>query len=388
MVFENMKQGRNKMRRGIVPLGCTAALLLSTGIAAFLFTAPVVATAPKAAGAAIKITGTDLVPTPNPALAYIELAHEMGLFEKHGLEWIPGPKLGGGGPARVQAVATGATEVAVSDIISVMGAIYSGADLKVLMVMTPYGDEQIWGNKKYKTLKDAQGQPWAVASLGGAQRFNAQMTLEGMGLSPDAFRFTAIPGADGPRLEATVTGRTQIAELSHLGAELAKAKGYTDKIHVLVEHTSKYTPPIPRLVLVAKASWIKSHEEAATHMVEMMLEEGRTSENSAEAWVAPAAKMFKKSGMNAQQLKAAWQELHDGGSFTINGGVNLDGTQKVMNLFFKLRKEKPNEHLSKASDVYDTGPLQKALDKMGLAKGTPGLPDTPDWYPGRTAKKG
>ena len=75
--------------------------------------------------------------------------------------------------------------------------IYSGADLKVLMVMTPYGDEQIWGAKKYKTLKDAKGQPWAVASLGGAQRFNAQMAVQGMGLATDAFRWTAIAGADG-----------------------------------------------------------------------------------------------------------------------------------------------------------------------------------------------
>jgi ABC-type nitrate/sulfonate/bicarbonate transport system substrate-binding protein len=368
------------MSRRIGPLGYTAALVLSTGATAFLLTAPLATTTPKAAGAAIKITATDLVPTPNPALAYNTQVHAMGLFAKHGLEWIPGPKLGGGGPARVQAVATGATEVAVSDIVSVMGAIYSGADLKVLMVMTPYGDEQIWGRKEYKTLKDAKGKAWAVASLGGAQRFNAQMAVHGLGLATDAFRWTAISGADGTRLEAMVTGRTQLASLSHLGAELAKAKGYTDRVHVLVHHTAKYTPPIPRLVVVAKASWIKSHQEAAARYVEMMLDGGRTSENDSKAWVTAAEKIFKNSGMNAKQLHSAWQELHDGGSFTINGGVNYAATKKLLDMFFKLRTESPNEHLAKPSDIYDTGPLKKALDKMGVAKGTPGLPDTPDWY--------
>jgi ABC-type nitrate/sulfonate/bicarbonate transport system substrate-binding protein len=376
------------MSRRTISLRTSAAFLLSAAAAALLLAGPAITTPLVAANAALKVKATDLVPTPNPALAYNVMADAMGMFKKHGLDWTPGPKLGGGGPARVQAVATDATDVAISDIVSVMGGIYSGADLKVLMVMTPYGDEQIWGRNEYKTLKDAKGKAWAVASLGGAQRFNAQMTVQGLGLATDAFRWTAISGADGPRLEAMVTGRTQLASLSHLGAELAKAKGYTDKVHVLVHHTAKHTPPIPRLVLVAKASWIKSHPDVATRYVEMMLDLGRTSETDAKAWVAAAEKIFKNSGMNAQQLQAAWQELHDGGSFTINGGVNFSATEKLMNMFFTLRKEKPNEHLAKPADVYDTGPLQRALDKMGVAKGTPGLPDTPDWYKAKSAKKG
>ncbi len=74
--------------------------------------------------------------------------------------------------------------------------------------------------------------------------------------------------------------------------------------------------------------------------------------------------------------------FRDGGYFSVNGGVNFAATQKVMDLFFKLRHESPNEYLSKPADVYDTGPLKAALDKMGVVKGTPGLPDTPDWYKG------
>ena len=95
------------------------------------------------------------------------------------------------------------------------------------MVMTPYGDEEVWGQDKYKTLKDAEGQSWGVASLGGAQRFNAQMTAEGMGYKSDAFQWIAISGADAARLEALDTGRTQLTSLSHLGAALAEAKGFT-----------------------------------------------------------------------------------------------------------------------------------------------------------------
>ncbi|MGH7091208.1 MAG: hypothetical protein ACREFQ_20115, partial [Stellaceae bacterium] len=77
-----------------------------------------------------------------------------------------------------------------------------------------------------------------------------------------------------------------------------------------------------------------------------------------------------------------WKGFRDGGYFSVNGGVNYAGTQKVMDLFFKLRKESPNQSLSKPADLFDTGPLKIVLDKMGLAKGTPGLPDVPDWDKG------
>lgn len=362
----------------------SAALLFVTAAAALAAGAPIAAHA-QAAGKAAALKATELEPTPDPSLSFNEMANAMGLFAKYGLTYEAGPKLGGGGPARVQAVVTGNTEVATSDIISVMGGVYSGAKIKILMVMTPYGDEEVLGLNKYKTLKDAEGQAWGVASLGGAQRFNAQMTVEGMGFKPDAFRWTAISGADAARLQALDTGRTQLTSLSHLGVMLAEAKGYTKQIHVLVEHTSKYTPPVPRLVVVASADWLKSHQDVATRYVEMMLDANRQWENNADSWVAAAGKIYKEAGLNDKQLYAAWKLFHDGGYFSVNGGINYAATQKVMSLFFKLRNESGNQYLSKPSDIYDTGPLKAALDKMGVVKGTPGLPDVPDWYGSKAA---
>ncbi len=277
------------------------------------------------------------------------------------------------------------TEVATSDIISVIGAIYSGAKIKILMVMTPYGDEEVWGSDKYKTLKDAVGQTWGVASLAGAQRFNAQMTAEGMGFKPDDFQWVAISGADGPRLQALDTGRTQLTSLSHLGAALAEAKGFDKNVHIVVLHSSLHTPPVPRLVVVAKEDWIKTHEAVATRYVEMMLDANRQWQDNGNSWVDASQKIFKESGLNDEQLKAAWQLFRDGGYFSINGGINFAATQKIMDLFFKLRSESPNEYLAKPADIYDTGPLQAALDKMGVVKGTPGLPDVPDWYGSKAA---
>ncbi|MGH6676578.1 MAG: hypothetical protein ACRECE_10225, partial [Xanthobacteraceae bacterium] len=87
-----------------------------------------------------------------------------------------------------------------------------------------------------------------------------------------------------------------------------------------------------------------------------------------------------------QQLHEGWKLFRDGGYFSINGGINFAATQKVMDLFFKLRNESPNQYLSKPSDVYDTGPLKAALDKMGVVKSGTNLPDVPDWYGSKAAE--
>jgi ABC-type nitrate/sulfonate/bicarbonate transport system substrate-binding protein len=361
-----------------------AAIVLS---GAALATGPGPARA-QTASAPLSVTVTELEPIPNPSIAYDRMAIAMGLPQKHGLDLKLGPDLAGGGPERIQAVVTNNTDLATSDIIAAMGSIHSGAKIKILMVMTPYGDEEVWGQNKYKDVKDAQGQTWGVASLAGAQRFNAQMAVQGLGLAPDAFRWVAVGGGDGPNLQSLESGRIQLGSLSHLGAVQAEAKGLTKTIHVVLPHTAKYTPPVPRLVVVARTDWLKDHQAAASDYVEMVLDMMRQWETDPQSWVKPAAAIFTNSGMDAQQLQQGWQAFRDGGYFSVNGGVNLAATQKIMDLFFKLRGDSPNQTLSKPSDIYDTGPLKAALDKMGVVKGTPGLPDTPDWYQGGSAQKG
>lgn len=329
---------------------------------------------------ALPVTVTELEPIPNPSIAYDRMAIAMGLPQKHGLDLKLGPDLAGGGPERIQAVVTNNTDLATSDIIAAMGSIHSGAKVKVLMVMTPYGDEEVWGQNKYQSVKDAQGQTWGVASLAGAQRFNAQMAVQGLGLGADAFRWVAVGGGDGPNLQSLESGRIQLGSLSHLGAVQAEAKGLTKTIHVVLEHTAKYTPPVPRLVVVARSEWLKDHQAAATDYVEMVLDMMRQWNDNAQAWVKPAKAIFTNSGMDEKQLEQGWKAFRDGGYFSVNGGVNLAATQKIMDLFFQIRGDKPDQNLSKPADIYDTGPLKAALDKMGVVKGTPDLPDTPDWY--------
>jgi hypothetical protein len=114
----------------------------------------------------------------------------------------------------------------------------------------------------------------------------------------------------------------------------------------------------------------------------------RQWEGDGQTWVKPATAIFANSGMDAQQFENGWRAFRDGGYFSVNGGVNLAATQKIMDLFFKLRGESPNDTLAKPTDLYDTAALKAALDKMGVAKGTPNLPDTPDWYQGGAAHKG
>ena len=92
-----------------------------------------------------------------------------------------------------------------------------------------------------------------------------------------------------------------------------------------------------------RESWIKDHDAAATRYVEMMLDmiaSGRTRPRLGRR----GKENLSRSGPDDQELEAAWQLFRDGGYFSVNGGINYAATQKVMDLFFKLRSESPNQY--------------------------------------------
>ncbi len=371
------------MSRVTASLRRSAAFLLFTGAAALIAGAPAANTARAADNAPIAIKATELEPTPDPSLAFNGMAEAMGLFAKHGLTLVPGPKLGGGGPARVQAVVTDNTEVATSDIISVMGGIYSGAKIKILMVMTPYGDEEVWGQNKYKTMKDAVGQSWGVASLGGAQRFNAQMTAEGMGFKADAFQWIAISGADAARLEALDTGRTQLASLSHLGAVLAEAKGFTKQVHVLVPHTSKYTPPVPRLVVVAKTDWLKAHQAAATALCRDDARRQPPMAGQRQVVGRCGAEDLQGSGMNEQQLHAAGRSSATA-AISRSTAASTSRRRRRSWICSSSCATRGRTNIFRSPPTSTTpARCRRRSTRWAWSRATPGLPDTPDWYQGK-----
>ncbi len=213
-----------------------------------------------------------------------------------------------------------------------------------------------------------------MASLGGAQRFNAQMTVQGLGLDPNAYKWVAIGGGDGPALQALDTGRTQLASLSHLGAAMAEGKGFAKTIHVVLPHTATYTPPMPRLVVVApKKSWIKDHEDAATLYVEMMLDMMRQWQDHADAWITPADKIFANSGVSDAQLQTVWQRVP--GRWLLFGEWRRQLRRTAEDhgsVLPAARRGRPTNISPSRTHAYDTGPLSKALDKMGVVK--PGRP--------------
>ena len=144
------------LRVNALPRRAAAWVLLSAATA--LVSGVSVAAHAQTASAPTAIKATELEPTPDPSLSFNSMANAMGLFAKYGLTYEAGPKLGGGGPARVQAIVTGNTEVATSDIISVMGGIYSGRQDQ-----NPDGDDALRrrGGIGPEQVQDPEGRRWA-----------------------------------------------------------------------------------------------------------------------------------------------------------------------------------------------------------------------------------
>jgi len=336
------------------------------------------ASAPKVAAAAgaktpIKIVAMELNPAPDPTTSYHDLAKEMGLFQKYGLD-AEIKAAGGGGPAKVQIIVAGEAAVAVSDIIAAFSAVFESTDVRVLFVPSARYGSPIYGLKKYRKLEDAKGKQWGIASLGGSQRFYSILTVRAMGLSEKDFKWQAV-GGSATAVPALLNRRVDLVTITPTAApRLMKQEG-AENVHALVENTAEYTPPFPNFVLIARNKWVKENPEAAERYVEMMLDASRQWSKKAEAWVEPSSRIFNV--LTKDELREVYGTLTKGGFWAENGGINYAAAQKVLDLFFEIRGDKPNQHLSKAADVFNTGPLKKVLDRVGVIKGSR---DEPDWY--------
>ncbi len=336
------------------------------------------ALAPKVALAAgakspIKIVTMELTPAPDPTLAYHRMVNELGLFEKYGLD-AEIKAAGGGGPAKVQILVAGEADVATSDIIAALSAVYAGTDIRVLFVPSARYGSPIFGQKKYKTLKDAKGKQWGIASLGGSQRFYSILTVRALGLSEKDFKWKAV-GSTPTAVPALLNRRVELITVNPIGAQTLKRQEGAEDVHALIENTAKYTPPFPNFVLIARNKWVKENPEAAERYVEMFLDASRQWSKKAEAWVEPSRRIFK--ALTKGELTEVYGTMTKDGFWAENGGINYAAAQKVLDLYFEIRGDKPNQYLSKAADVFNTGPLKKVLDRVGVIKGSR---DKPDWY--------
>lgn len=320
----------------------------------------------------IPLTVMELVPSPDVTVSFMAMARDLGLFDKHGLA-VTIKSGAGGGPHRIQNLEGGEAGIATSDIIAAMSATYQGSDVMTIMVPSARYGAAIVANRKYTDVKQLKGKLWSVPSLGGSARFMTVIVLKHFGLSDKDVQWKAA-GGNAPALAILYSG--QIDALTLVPTALPLMKGPEAKdAHVLVANTAQITPPFPNFVFVAKKSWLDKNSQAADRFVSAMMEMMRGLAAEKSRFALAVAKLTP--GLyTPEEVDGMWRSLSEGGFWAVNGGINLASVKGVLDVFFEIRGDKPNAKLNKPEDLFDTGPMKRVLDKIGVARGTK---DVPDW---------
>jgi ABC-type nitrate/sulfonate/bicarbonate transport system substrate-binding protein len=320
----------------------------------------------------IRTVALELNPTPDPIVAWVDVTNELGLFQKNGLN-VEIKRSGGGGPAKVQALVAGEADIAVSDIIAGFSGVYEGTDVRTIFVPTARYGWAIVAKKQYTAPEQLKGKQVGVPSLGGSSRFGGLLAFKAFGIADREVQWQAI-GGTAQLLAAQFSGRTEASVLSPTAIPLLKGQEAADH-HLLVPNTAKYTPPFPNFVIIARNKWIQENPDAAERYVKSFLDMSRLLVKDQDAFVRVAQKFLPD--MAREDAASLWKLVTDEGFWAVNGGINLQATQELLNTYFEVRGDKPNDKLAKAADAFNTAPLKKVLDAEKVQSGTK---DEPDWY--------
>jgi ABC-type nitrate/sulfonate/bicarbonate transport system substrate-binding protein len=320
----------------------------------------------------IKTIGLELNPTPDPLVAWIDVANELGLFQKYGLD-IEIKRSGGGGPAKVQALVAGEADVAVSDIIAGFSGVYEGAGVRTIFVPSARFGWIIPAKKQYTQPSQLKGQQVGVPSLGGSSRFGGILAFKAFGVVDRDVRWQAV-GGTVQMLTALFAGRVEAAVLSPTALPLLKGPDAAD-LHLLIPNTAVHTPPFPNFVILARDQWVQQNPEAAERYAKVFLEMSRTLAKDQAAFVRIARKFLPE--LTEDDAKDIWTSVTEAGMWAENGGINNASTQELLGTYFDVRGDQSNERLSRSEQVFNTAPLKRALDEMSVISGSN---DVPDWY--------
>jgi NitT/TauT family transport system substrate-binding protein len=150
------------------------------------------------------------------------LAHEAGLFKKHGLS--EDLILISGGSTNIQALLAGEIQFANAAGSAPIQATLQGAEVTIIATsynVMPYG---LVVGKDIRSPADLKGKTLAVSRLGGITEVAGRLALEKMGLGRNSMTFIQA-GPDGPRITALQSGAVAATLLAPPGLFAAASLG-------------------------------------------------------------------------------------------------------------------------------------------------------------------
>ena len=195
--------------------------------------------------------------------------------------------------------------------------------------------------------------------------------------------------ATGRRCRRSSTGRASSAACRISARHPSRGQRLHQDHPCRRRRTRRNTPRRCRGSSSSRATdWLKDHQAAATRYVEMMLDMMRQWEDHARRLgQAGHGHLHQQRHDRAAIANRAGRPFRDGGYFSVNGGINFAATQKIMDLFFKLRERQPERVSVQARRRVRHRPPQSRARQDGRGRRAPrACPTRPTGKRARTSQ--
>jgi NitT/TauT family transport system substrate-binding protein len=201
--------------------------------------------------------------TPNDMPLFI--AHEQGIFAKHGVD---ATLVQIAGPTSVAAVLSGQVQVGHSGGSEVIGAAIQGGDVKIVAVQSPVFPFLLMVQPSIKTPADLKGKKLGISNPGGAADTSLRIVLPKLGLEPDT-DVTFVPVGSIANQVAGLQSGAIDGTIIVDGPDSYKMQnlGYPSLFDV-----SKLDVPYVDAVIEMKSSFIDGHKAFVQNYIDAMIE--------------------------------------------------------------------------------------------------------------------
>jgi len=191
---------------------------------------------------------------------------ERGFFTKYGFD--AETLFVRGAPTLVSAMASNEIEIGYTGGTAVIGAVASGADLKVLSALTNRVTYDLVARPGIKSPEDLRGKKFGVQAIGGTVWMGAILALEHLGLDPDRDKISIIAAGDQTVLaQALASGTLDATVLDGVQSRPLHARGFP-----IIAELDKAKLPILSSSIVAREPYIQKNPQIVENVMRAIVE--------------------------------------------------------------------------------------------------------------------
>ena len=278
---------------------------------------------------------------------------ERGIFSKYGFE--AETLFVRGAPTLVSAMASNEIEIGYTGGTAVIGAVASGADLKVLSALTNRVTYDLVVRPGIKTPEDLRGKIFGVQSIGGTVWMGAILALEHLGLDPERDKISIIAAGDQTVLaQALASGTLDATVLDGVQSRPLRARGFP-----ILAELDKAKLPILSSSIVAREPYIQKNPQVVESVMRAVIE-------GAAFCLSPAQKPTTLKILQ-KYLRISEKDAEEGYKDMVSG---LDrkpyaAPAGVTNIVRLMKRTNPKVENVKPENLIDDRVLRK-LDQSGF----------------------